>query len=172
MRSAIYPGSFDPVTNGHLDIIERAAKIFDEVVVAVTVNIGKSPMFTIEERLSMLKEAAKHLPNVRVDSFDGLLVRYAEAQGASVIVKGLRALSDFEFEFEMALMNRRLDTEIETVFMMTNVEYSYLSSSIIKEVSNFGGPIDGLVPEVVLDYLKQKTPAARSVMQKRRQKKE
>ncbi|HAH87732.1 MAG: pantetheine-phosphate adenylyltransferase [Armatimonadota bacterium] len=172
MRRAIYPGSFDPVTNGHMDIIERASKIFDEVVVAVAVNISKSPMFLIEDRLFMLQEASKNLPNVRVDSFDGLLVRYAEEQGASAIVKGLRALSDFEFEFEMALMNRRLDTDIETVFMMTSVEYSYLSSSMIKEVSSFGGSVEGLVPEIVLDYLSQKASSTRRIMQKRRQKKE
>jgi pantetheine-phosphate adenylyltransferase len=172
MRRAIYPGSFDPVTNGHMDIIERASKIFDEVVVAVAVNISKSPMFSIENRLFMLQEASKNLPNVRVDSFDGLLVRYAEEQGASAIVKGLRALSDFEFEFEMALMNRRLDTDIETVFMMTSVEYSYLSSSMIKEVSSFGGSVEGLVPEIVLDYLSQKASSTRRIMQKRRQKKE
>lgn len=156
IRRAIYPGSFDPVTNGHLDIIQRASCLFDEVIVAVAVNIGKTPMFTIEERTEMLREACRDIPNARVDSFDGLLVRYAEAHGAAVIVKGLRALSDFEFEFEMALMNRRLDEGIETVFMMTNAEYSYLSSSIIKEVAGFGGSVKGLVPQIVEEYLKRK----------------
>jgi len=156
VRRAIYPGSFDPATNGHLDIIERAASLFDEVIVAATVNIGKDPMFTIEERLEMLREACRHLPNVTVDSFDGLLVRYATSHNANIIVKGLRALSDFEFEFEMALMNRRLDGGIETVFMMTNAEYSYLSSSIVKEVAGFGGSVQGLVPKIVDEYLKRK----------------
>lgn len=156
VRRAIYPGSFDPVTNGHLDIIERAAALFDEVIVAAAINIGKSPLFTIEERLEMLREACKHLPNVTVDRFDGLLVRYAASREAGVIVKGLRALSDFEFEFEMALMNRRLNDGVETAFMMTNAEYSYLSSSIIKEVVSFGGSIEGLVPKIVEEYLKRK----------------
>lgn len=156
MKKAIYPGSFDPTTNGHLDIIERAASLFDEVVVAVATNIGKNPLFTIEERVEMLQEACRHLPNVTVDRFEGLLVAYAAEQNAHVIVKGLRALSDFEFEFEMALMNRRLDKEAETVFMMTNAEYSYLSSSIIKEVAGFGGSVKGLVPEVVERRLEQK----------------
>ena len=156
MKRAIYPGSFDPVTNGHIDIIERAANLFDEVIVAVSNNIEKSPMFTICERAEMLLSACNHLPNVVVDGFDGLLVRYAEEKGAIAIVKGLRALSDFEFEFEMALMNRRLENRIETVFMMTNAEYSYLSSSIIKEVARFGGPVTGLVPLVVEEYLARK----------------
>ena len=156
VRRAIYPGSFDPVTNGHLDIIQRASSLFDEVIVAVAVNIGKDPLFTIEERMEMLQQACSHMPNVTVDSFDGLLVRYAEGHGAGVIVKGLRALSDFEFEFEMALMNRRIDEGIETVFMMTSAEYSYLSSSIIKEVAGFGGSVEGLVPKVVEDRLADK----------------
>ena len=155
-RRAICAGSFDPATNGHLDIIERAAGVFDEVIVAVSVSIGKQPTFTVEERLAMLREACKPYSNVTVESFDGLLVRYAESRNASVIVRGLRALSDFEFEFEMALMNRRLDSGIETVFMMTNAEYSYLSSSIVKEVAGFGGSVDGLVPEVVKEYLERK----------------
>ena len=155
-RRAICAGSFDPATNGHLDIIERAASVFDEVIVAVSVSDGKQPMFTIEERLDMLTEACKPYSNVTVESFDGLLVRYAESRDANVIVRGLRALSDFEFEFEMALMNRRLDSGIETVFMMTNAEYSYLSSSIIKEVAGFGGSVEGLVPEIVKQYLERK----------------
>jgi pantetheine-phosphate adenylyltransferase len=156
VRRAIYPGSFDPATNGHLDVIERAAGLFDEVIVAIAVNVGKTPLFTIEERLDMLQEACRHLPNVTVESFDGLLVRYAANRKANVIVKGLRALSDFEFEFEMALMNRRLDDGIETVFMMTNAEYSYLSSSIIKEIASFGGSVEGLVPSIVQEYLRKK----------------
>ncbi|MCL6518823.1 MAG: pantetheine-phosphate adenylyltransferase [Armatimonadetes bacterium] len=149
MIRAVYPGSFDPVTNGHMDIIKRAASLFDELIVAVAPNIGKKPLFDVVERVEMLREVCRSLPNVRVDSFTGLLVRYAKAQGATVIVKGLRALSDFEFEFEMALMNRRLDSGIETVFMMTNAEYSYLSSSIVREVASFGGSVKGLVPEIV-----------------------
>lgn len=153
IMKAIYPGSFDPVTNGHLDIIERAANLFDELVVAVAPNIDKKALFTVEERLEMLREVCKEIPNVTVDSFTGLLVRYAAEQNASVIIKGLRALSDFEFEFEMALMNRRLDSGIETVFMMTNAEYSYLSSSIVKEVASFGGSVSGLVPKVVEERL-------------------
>ena len=155
-RRAIYPGSFDPATNGHLDIIERASKLFDEVIVAVATNIGKNPLFTMEERMKMISEACSHLPNVTIDGFDGLLVRYAESKNADAIVKGLRALSDFEFEFEMALMNRRLDEAIETVFMMTNAEYSYLSSSIVKEVAGFGGSVEGLVPTIVQEYLQRK----------------
>ncbi len=156
MRRAIYPGSFDPVTNGHLDVIQRAASVFDEVIVAVAPSVGKEPLFTLEERVEMLCEACGSMSNVRIDSFSGLLVRYAAAQQASVIVKGLRALSDFEFEFEMALMNRRQDEGIETVFMMTNAEYSYLSSSIVKEVAALGGSVEGLVPKIAEGYLKQK----------------
>ncbi len=156
MKRAIYPGSFDPVTNGHLDIVQRAASVFDEVIVAVAVNPGKDPLFTIEERMQMLREATAGIPNVRIDSLDGLLVRYAQDQHAAVIVKGLRALSDFEFEFEMALMNRRLDEGIETVFMMTNAEYSYLSSSIVKEVALLGGSVRGLVPKAVEERLSRK----------------
>lgn len=156
MKRAIYPGSFDPVTNGHLDIIQRAAGVFDEVIVAVALNIGKDPLFTTEERMEMLGRACADMPNVRIDTFSGLLVRYAEEHQASVIVKGLRALSDFEFEFEMALMNRRLDEGIETVFMMTNAEYSYLSSSIVKEVALLGGSVEGLVPKIVEERLRSK----------------
>jgi len=160
VKKAIYPGSFDPVTNGHLDVIQRAAILFDEVIVAVSTNIGKSPMFTTEERIEMLREACRHLPNVTVDHFDGLLVRYAAGRNANVIVKGLRALSDFEFEFEMALMNRRLNEGIETVFMMTNAEYSYLSSSIVKEIVSFGGSVEGLVPKIAEEYLKRKVSSS------------
>lgn len=144
------------MTNGHLDIIQRAVGVFDEVIVAVAPNAGKEALFNLEERVKMLREACRDMPNVRVGSFAGLLVRYAEEQGAAVILKGLRALSDFEFEFEMALMNRRLNEGIETVFMMTNSEYSYLSSSIVKEVAGLGGSVTGLVPEIVEEYLKRK----------------
>jgi len=153
---AIYPGSFDPVTNGHLDIIERAAKVFGKVIVAVTPNPLKATLFTVEERLEMLREITSKWPNVEVDSFTGLLVKYAKSRGADVIVKGLRAVSDFEFEFEMALMNRRLEPSIETVFMMTGAEYSYLSSSIVKEVVSLGGSAEGLVPEAVIGRIIEK----------------
>jgi pantetheine-phosphate adenylyltransferase len=156
MKRALYPGNFDPVTNGHMDIIERAARVFDEVIVAVGTNMGKDPLFTAEERIEMLEEACRHLPNVSVDSFHALTVRYAASRGASVIVRGLRALSDFDFEFEMALMNRRLDSGVETVFMMPNADYSFLSSSIVKEVSGFGGSVEGLVPKIVEQYLDRK----------------
>ncbi|MBP6962807.1 MAG: pantetheine-phosphate adenylyltransferase [Armatimonadetes bacterium] len=156
MKRAIYPGSFDPVTNGHLDIVQRAASVFDEVIVAVALNLDKDAMFSIEERMEMLGRACADIPGVRIDSFTGLLVQYAQEHQANVIVKGLRALSDFEFEFEMALMNRRLDRDIETVFMMTNAEYSYLSSSIVKEVALLGGSVEGLVPKIVEERLSAK----------------
>jgi pantetheine-phosphate adenylyltransferase len=155
-RLGIYPGSFDPVTNGHVDIIARAARLFDELVVAVAVNIGKDPMFTLEERMEMLKETCKDLPNVCIDSFDNLTVRYAASQDAMAIVRGLRAISDFEYEFEMALMNRRLDASIETVFMMPSSEYSYLRASVVKEIAGFGGSVEGLVPKVAEEYLRRK----------------
>jgi len=162
IRRAIYPGSFDPVTNGHLDIIERAAGLFDELIVAVAKNIGKDPMFSLEERMEMLRETCRDKKNVRVDSFDGLTVRFAKAHDAQVIIRGLRAVSDFEYEFEMALMNRRLDENIEMVFMMTNAEYSYLRASIVKEIADFGGPVAGLVPPIAEEYLKRKLRAARN----------
>ena len=156
MAKAIVPGSFDPVTNGHLDIIERAAKLFENVTVAVAINSGKTPLFTMEERIQMGREEVGHLPNVEVDSFTGLLVDYAESRGASVIVKGLRAVMDFEYELQMALMNRRQRAEVETVFMMTGTEYSYLSSSIVKEIARLGGSVEGLVPENVGKRLRAK----------------
>lgn len=156
MRRAVYPGNFDPITNGHLDIIERAAKLFDEVIVAVGTNLGKAPLFTADERVEMIREACSHLPNVKADSFQGLTVRYAASVGANVLVRGLRALSDFDYEFEMALTNRRLDGGMETVFMMTNAEYSFLSSSLVKEVASFGGSVEGLAPQIVVKRLEQK----------------
>jgi pantetheine-phosphate adenylyltransferase len=163
---AICPGSFDPVTGGHIDVIERAARVFGEVIVAVAPNPGKKTLFTVEERLEMLREVTNHLPNVRVDAFDGLLVDYAHQQNVSVIVKGLRAVSDFEFEFQMALMNRNLAPEIETVFMMTGAEFSYLSSSIVKELAAMGGPIRGLVPEAVERELTKKFIGLREAKKK------
>ena len=149
MRIAIYPGSFDPLTFGHLDIVQRSAKTFDKLVIAVMVNPAKNPLFTLEERVELIREAVKHLPNVEVDSFTGLLVHYAEAKGASMIVKGLRFVSDFESELQMASLNRLMYEGAETVFMPTNHKYSYLSSSIVKDIARHGGPISELVPKHV-----------------------
>ena len=156
MPDAIVPGSFDPVTNGHLDIIERASHLFENVSVAVAMNSAKTSLFTVEERIQMLQEVSAHLPNVSVGSFDGLLVEYAARRGAGAIVRGLRAVSDFEYELQMALMNRRLYPGVETVFMMTGAEYSYLSSSIVKEIARLGGSVEGLVPESVRERLRDK----------------
>lgn len=156
MTTALYPGSFDPVTNGHLDIIERSSRLFDHVIVGVAVNPGKSPLFTPEERVEMLRQAAASLKNVEVDSFQGLTVNYAQARGATVVVRGLRVLSDFENEFMMALMNRKLDEKIETVFMMTSREYAFLSSSAVREVAALGGDYADLVPPGVAEKLGRK----------------
>jgi len=155
MRRAIYPGSFDPITLGHLDIIERSARLFDEVIVALLVNIEKQPMFTTEERVEMIREV---IPwnNVRVDTFEGLLVHYAVAQQAQFVVRGIRAISDYEYELQMALMNRRLEPSVETVFLMAGEAYSYISSRLIKEVFKLGGSIDGLVPELVAKKMSDK----------------
>ena len=161
MANAIVPGSFDPVTNGHIDIIARAAQLFGHVTVAVATNSQKAPMFTIAERLEMLREVCAQIPNVSVGTFDGLLVEYAVQRGASAIVKGLRAVSDFEYEFQMALMNRRLYPTVETVFMMTGSEHSYLSSSIVKEIARLGGSVEGLVPDSVRQRLREKIGAER-----------
>ncbi|MCI0409884.1 MAG: pantetheine-phosphate adenylyltransferase [Acidobacteria bacterium] len=146
---AVYPGSFDPVTNGHLDIIRRGSRLFDRIVVAILRNPEKEALFGLQERRRILQRATSGIPNVSVDSFDGLLVDYAQRRGARVIVRGLRALSDFEYEFQMALMNRRLDSSIETVFMMPSEAYSYLSSRLVKEVVRLGGSVTGLVPSEV-----------------------
>ena len=154
-RTAIYPGSFDPITNGHLDIIERSAKLFDEVIVAVLLNEGKNPMFSPEERVELI-ETVSRWTNVRVGTFEGLLVHYAVEQGAQVIVRGIRAISDYEYELQMALMNRRLEPRVETVFMMSAEAYSYLSSRLIKEVFKLGGSISGLVPPAVEERMKQR----------------
>ncbi|HSB09975.1 MAG TPA: pantetheine-phosphate adenylyltransferase [Blastocatellia bacterium] len=148
MRRAIYPGSFDPITMGHLDIIERSATLFDEVIVALLLNLDKHPLFTTEERVEMIREVIPW-PNVRVDTFEGLLVHYAVAQQARFVVRGIRAISDYEYELQMALMNRRLEPGVETVFLMAGEAYSYISSRLIKEVFKLGGSIDGLVPKVV-----------------------
>ena len=156
MRRAIYPGSFDPVTNGHLDVIERAAKLFDEVIVAVAVNEQKSSLFTADERAELLAGAVAGWKNVRVSRFDGLLVAFASQQGANAVVRGLRAVSDFEFEFQMALMNRKLDEQIETIFLMPAEKYTYLSSRIVKEISRLGGNVDAFVPASVARALNAK----------------
>ena len=160
MRRAIYPGSFDPVTNGHLDIIERGCKLFDEIIVSILVNPDKQPFFTVEERHQMLNEVLPSISQgrctVRVDSFQGLLVNYAVAQQADVIVRGIRAISDYEYELQMALMNRRLEPGIETVFMMPAETYSYVSSRLVKEVFQLGGAVEGLVPPVVEKRMKEK----------------
>jgi pantetheine-phosphate adenylyltransferase len=146
---AVYPGSFDPITNGHLDLIERGSKIFDQLIVAVLSNSEKDPLFTVEERLEMLHEATVHCPNISVDSFHGLLVDYAVRKQARVILRGIRAVSDFENEMTMALMNRKLDGNLETVFMMPSVSYTFLSSRLVREIVRFGGDVRGLVPPLV-----------------------
>ena len=153
---AIYPGTFDPLPNGHVDIIARGARLFDRIIVAVLVNAEKSPLFTMTERVEIARSVFTGLPNVEVDTFDGLLVDYVERRGAQVIVRGLRAVSDFEFEFQMALMNRRLNDKIETVFMMPAEQYSYISSRLIKEVFSLGGRVHGLVPDIVEERLRDK----------------
>jgi len=155
LRRAIYPGTFDPITNGHLDIIERSARLFDEVIIALLMNIEKSPMFSIQERVEMIQQVNRW-DHVKVDTFQGLLVHYAMSQKAQVIVRGIRAVSDYEYELQMALMNRRLEPQLETVFMMSAEEYSHLSSSLIKEVFILGGSITGLVPDVVEERMRSK----------------
>src|SRR6266581_2619608 len=156
---AVYPGSFDPLTNGHVDIITRGARLFDRIVVAILVNAEKAPLFSMPERVEIAREVFKDRPNVEVDTFDGLLVDYVERRQAQVIVRGLRAVSDFEFEFQMALMNRRLKPAIETVFMMPAEQYTYISSRLIKEVFALGGRVHGLVPELVEERLREKVTA-------------
>jgi pantetheine-phosphate adenylyltransferase len=160
MRRAIYPGSFDPVTNGHLDIIERGCKLFDEIIIAILVNPEKQPFFSVEERSEMLVEVLQDIHHgnckLRVDSFSGLLVQYAVAQQADVIVRGIRAISDYEYELQMALMNRRLEPNIETVFMMPAESYSYVSSRLVKEVFQLGGTVEGLVPPLIERRMKEK----------------
>ncbi|RKO67358.1 pantetheine-phosphate adenylyltransferase [Desulfofundulus salinus] len=156
MRIAVYPGSFDPITNGHLDVIERAACLFDQLVVAVSRNTSKKPLFTVSERLEMLREVLQPYYNVVVDSFDGLTVNYAKSLGAQAIIRGLRAISDFENEFMMALTNKKLVPSIDTLFLMTRAEYSFISSSAVKEVAYFGGCVRDLVPPVVEQKLREK----------------
>lgn len=153
---AVYPGTFDPFTNGHLDILERASRIFPRMIVAVVSNAEKSPLFTVEERKEIIRDATRGMKGVRVDAFDGLLVDYVSEQGASVAIRGLRAISDFEFEFQMALMNRRLADGIETVFLMPHESYTYLSSRLVKEVSLLGGTVRGLVSPMVERMLRDR----------------
>lgn len=152
MRRAIYPGTFDPITNGHLDVAERALRLFDEVIIAVASNSGKNPLFSLEERVEMTKSSVTQLQGserLSVGSFDELLVNYAKNQGACAVIRGLRAVSDFEFEFQLALMNRKLNPDLETIFLMPKESYTYLSSRMIKEIARLGGPVDGFVPQVV-----------------------
>jgi len=153
---AVYPGSFDPLTNGHVDIISRGTRMFDRIVVAIAVNAEKAPLFSMDERIEITRAVFKEHPDVEVDTFDGLLVDYVERRRAQVIVRGLRAVSDFEFEFQMALMNQRLNPRIETVFMMPAEQYTYISSRLIKEVFSLGGRVHGLVPELVEERLRGK----------------
>ncbi|RMG58425.1 MAG: pantetheine-phosphate adenylyltransferase [Deltaproteobacteria bacterium] len=154
-HAAIYPGTFDPPTNGHLDIVERSSKVFDRVIVAVAFNPHKTPLFPVEKRVELLKEITSHLENVEVTSFTGLLVDYAKQVGARVIVRGLRAVSDFEYEFQMAHMNKKLYPELDTVFMMTGEKYFYVSSNIVKEIASFGGDVSELVHPLVEEELKK-----------------
>lgn len=153
---AIYPGSFDPPTNGHLDLIERGSKIFGELVIAILKNAEKDPLFTEPEREAMLRASTAHLKNVTIDTFDGLLVDYVREQGAQAVLRGIRAISDYEYELQMALMNRKLDKDVETVFMMPAISYSYLSSRLVKEVYRLGGSVKGLVPDIVEQRLAAK----------------
>lgn len=155
-KIAVYPGSFDPITNGHLDIMERGLTLFDKIIVAILHNSSKKFLFTIEERIEMIEESLSGFSNVEVDAFDGLLVNYAKKREANTILRGMRAVSDFEYEFQLALMNRRLNREIQTVFLMTGLRWIFTSSSIIKEAARFGGNIEGMVPLVVNRKLKEK----------------
>jgi pantetheine-phosphate adenylyltransferase len=153
---AIYPGSFDPLTNGHLDLIARAAKIFDHLVVAILRNSSKNPLFSVEERVAMLSEGIAEFSNVSVSTFDGLLIDFAREQRAHAVVRGIRAISDYEYEFQMAMMNRRLSPEVETIFLMPDAKYSFVSSRLVKEVYRLGGSVDGLVPKFVIERMHEK----------------
>jgi pantetheine-phosphate adenylyltransferase len=158
---AVFPGSFDPLTNGHVDIIERGSRIFDRIIVAVAVNAEKVPLFSVDERVAIIREVFRNQPIVDVDTFDGLLVDYARRRGASALIRGLRAVSDFEYEFQMALMNRRLNHDLETVFLMPDEKYTYTSSRLIKEVFMLGGEVSGLVPPMVEERLRNKQGSLR-----------
>lgn len=156
MRTAIYPGSFDPITNGHLDIIKRGAEIFDKIIVAVLINVDKKGLFNIEERVELIKKATYDIKNIEIISFQGLLIDLLKEKNSNVILRGLRAVSDFEYEMQMALMNNKLNSDVETVFMMTSAENSFLSSSAIKQVAKFGGNINGLVPNNIIKDIEKK----------------
>ncbi len=155
-KGAVYPGTFDPITNGHLSIVSRALKIFDKLVIAILINPEKTPLFTLEERIDMIKQTLRSKPNVEVDYFEGLLVDYVVEKKSNVILRGLRAMSDFEFEFQLALMNRKLNREVQSIFLMTDYKWFYTSSTIIKEAARLGGDINGLVPPIVSRKLKEK----------------
>jgi pantetheine-phosphate adenylyltransferase len=163
MRTAIYPGTFDPLTNGHLDIVQRAAKLFDRVVMAVAKNEDKHPLFTLDERLALVKQAVRNLPGIETDAFDGLLIKYVASRKAQAIVRGLRAVSDFEFEFQLALMNRKLNKNIEAIFMMPKDTYTFLSSRTVKEIARLGGDVSGFVPPHVRIALKKKFRALKKI---------
>ena len=156
MKIAICPGSFDPVTKGHVDILERSSKLFDKVIAVVLVNPAKNPTFTTEERVDLIKRVTKHIPNVEVDSYTGLVADYAKLKNARTLIKGLRAVTDFEYEFQQALINKKLNPELETLFMVTNQEHMYLSSTLVRQIANFGGEIDMFVPEEIKDTLAEK----------------
>ena len=159
MRTVIYPGSFDPLTNGHLDLVHRAAKLFDQVIVAVAGNEGKGPLFSIEQRLDLVRQSIKGLDNVSAEAFEGLLVEYVEKRGGQAVIRGLRAVSDFEFEFQLALMNRKLNERVETIFMMPKDTYTFLSSRIVKEIARLGGDVSEFVPPQVVTILRKKLGA-------------
>ena len=156
MKIAIYPGTFDPITNGHIDILERALKLFDKVIITIARNTSKNPLFTEEERITLLKQVTKHYKNVEVDSFQGLLVDYVHKRDSIAVVRGLRAMTDFEYELQMALMNRKLDEKMETVFLMPNEKYTYLSSNVVREIARLGGDVSKFVPPVVRKALQKK----------------
>lgn len=156
MKIGVYPGTFDPITNGHIDIVRRSFQIFDKVIIAVAPNPKKKPLFDIHERVEMIREATRNIPNVEIEIFEGLLAEYMKRKGVHAIVRGLRAISDFEHEFMMALLNRKLDGEVETVFLMPSEEYSYLTSSAIKEVASYGGVVKDLVPPMVAQHLRER----------------
>lgn len=156
MRIAVYPGSFDPITNGHLDVIKRASRLYDKVIVGVLSNSSKSPLFSVDERIDMIASVTKDLKNVSADSFTGLLVDFAKSNNATVIIKGLRTVADFEYELQMALLNKALNPEYETVFLMTDTKYSYISSSMVKEVAKLNGDLNGFVPAQIVEKIKNK----------------